>query len=70
MSSRLNTIIFREQSVLTKEQVAALNRELERLVEQLMVSNDPIDRAALLDQMLSVLEKLDHLKNDYLPEGF
>ena len=45
--------------------MAALNREFERLEKQFMVSNDPIDRAALLDQMLSVLEKLDHLKNDY-----
>ena len=42
-----------------------MNREFERLEKQFMVSNDPIDRAALLDQMLSVLEKLDHLKNDY-----
>jgi hypothetical protein len=50
------------------EQFAALNREFERLEKQFVVSKDPIDRAALLDQILSVLEKLDHLINDYLPE--
>jgi len=46
------------------EQVAALNREFEGLEKQFVASNDPIDRAALLEQILSVLEKLDALIND------
>lgn len=46
------------------KQIAALNREFERLEKQLVASNDPVDRAALLEQILSVLEKLDDLMND------